>query len=72
MSVAQELELGQQVLEILGGSSEPLSLPDIEFRLKKQENWANTLDVRDAVAELIQNQQAEFVPGRLVRLRTAE
>jgi hypothetical protein len=67
LTVAQQNSLKNQILDIIAASSEPLSLPTIELKLKQaNDSDADTFDVRDAVAELVQKQQAVFVPGRLV------
>lgn len=68
MTVAQRETLQTQVLNIVQSSCEPLSVPQIEVELRNRDIWdADTFDVRDAVAELIAERKAEFVPGRLVR-----
>jgi hypothetical protein len=54
------------VLAVLLENRGPISIPVIEFELKKRGNWAHTMDVRDAVWRLIDRNAAEFTPGREV------
>lgn len=70
MTIAQQQNLRTQILEILRANMEqPLSIPEIEFKLKEQRNWdADTFDVRDTVADLVRAEKAVYVPGRLVQL----
>ena len=70
MSTAQMTGLHDQILAILRKAGEPLSIPKIEFYLKKEDNWeSDTFDVRDAVHQMIELGEAEyFHPGRLIRL----
>jgi hypothetical protein len=69
MTVAQKTSLRAEILEILKAGSRPLSVPEIEFKLKERNNWAaDTFDVRDTVADLVREAQAVYVPGRLVQL----
>ena len=69
MTVAQRTSLQSQVLAIISqAGTEALSIPQIEVQLKNDGHWdADTFDVRDTVAELVEERKAEFVPGRLVR-----
>lgn len=68
MTVAQQKNLETHVFEIIQASGTPLSIPQIEVKLRNENVWdANTFDVRDAVAELIEERKAEFVPGRLIQ-----
>jgi hypothetical protein len=67
MTVAQRTSLQAQILDVLRAATNPLSVPEIEFKLKQLNNWdADTFDVRDVVADLVREKQADFVPGRLV------
>ena len=69
MTVAQQHDLRGRVLALLSRQTEPMSVPQIEVGLKNEQFWtADTFDVRDGVAELIAERNAEFVPGRRVRL----
>ncbi len=69
MTVAQQNSLQTHVLGIINDAgADALSIPEIEVQLKNRGHWdADTFDVRDAVAELVQQRRAMFVPGRLVR-----
>lgn len=68
--------LRERILAILKASEGPVSVPRIEIQLQYEDithedrTPADTFDVRDAVADLIRDGQAEFVPGRLVQLVT--
>ena len=70
MSVAQMSDLRRRIVAILQQAPKPLSIPEIEFELKKEGDWdSDTFDVRDAVHQLLYEQKAEhYHPGRLVKL----
>jgi hypothetical protein len=67
--------LRPQIKTILRSRPGPMSLPTIEFCLRQEavdrgqpQPDVNTFDVRDAVAEMIDNREAEFTISREVRL----
>jgi hypothetical protein len=70
-------DLRGQIRVILKQQGKPLSLPEIEFYLKAERmgrgepigaEELDTFDVRDAVSELIDAREAEYLPGREIRL----
>jgi hypothetical protein len=70
-------DLRGQIRGILAQQGKPLSLPEIEFYLKAERlgrgepidaQAVDTFDVRDAVSELIDAREAEYLLGREVRL----
>lgn len=69
--------LRRQIRGVLERQGKPLSLPEIEFFLKEERlrrgepidaEAVDTFNVRDAVSELVNAREAEYVPGRDVRL----
>jgi hypothetical protein len=70
-------KLRRQIRGILERQEKPLSLPEIEFYLKEERlrrgepidaEAVDTFDVRDAVSELVDTREAEYLLGHEVRL----
>ena len=68
MTVKEMYARDEQVLEILKGASEPLSVPEIEKRLDGERVEADTFDVRDCLWRLVREKKADFTPWRQVVL----
>jgi hypothetical protein len=69
--------LRRQIREILKRQGKALSLPEIEFYLKEERlrrgepidaGAEDTFDVRDAVSDMVNAREAEYLTGRDVRL----
>jgi hypothetical protein len=70
-------DLRGRIRGILERQEKPLSLPELEFYLKAERldrgepldaEAVDTFDVRDAVSELVDAREVEYLPGREVRL----
>lgn len=69
-AVPQQMTLRETVIQIIQDGNRPLRIPEIEVSLKQHGNWnANTFDVRDVVADLVEEGRVEFTPGRLVHVK---
>lgn len=70
MTVLEKTDLRDQILKVLMQKGKALRLPEIELALKNEGHWlADTFDVRDAVAKLIEEEKVDEIhPGRMVRL----
>jgi hypothetical protein len=68
MTTAQRAELEKLILAILQEAREPLTIPKIEEKLSsKGQGPFDTFDVRNAVWQLVDTEQAGFTPRRYVK-----